>query len=110
MTSISAVLVLGERPVDIETLNSLSAALAAVATNSEIIMVANDVSMEQVQRLRSVVNTVPDLTCVLLAKPVDVDIARMVGNGSRGVRFHPACRPPLTRKIRLDRAADGSSS
>lgn len=79
VTSISAVLVLGERPVDMETLNSLSAALAAAATDSEIIMVANDVSMEQVQRLRSVVDTVPDLTCVLLAKPVDVDIARMVG-------------------------------
>jgi hypothetical protein len=79
VTSISAVLVLGERPVDIETLNCLSAALAAAATDSEIIVVANEVSMEQVQRLRSLVDKVPDLTCVLLAKPVDIDVARMVG-------------------------------
>jgi hypothetical protein len=79
VSSISAIIVQDEAPMDLALIGRLNAALAQVAMDSEIIIVANNISSDTARRLRPLVESVPDSTCVILASPTDPDIARLIG-------------------------------
>lgn len=63
----------------LDLLQALHATLAAVATDQEIIIIANEVSAGTAQRLRELVDAIPDVTVHFLAGHVDHDTAVLVG-------------------------------
>lgn len=60
-------------------LEALGAALALAAADSEIVVIANGVSVTGAQQLRDMVEVVPDVTVHFLAKRSDRDTATLLG-------------------------------
>jgi hypothetical protein len=79
VTSVSAIIVQDGPFIDMSLIFKLNETLAEVATDSEIIIVANNISMEDARRLKPIIDSIADSTCVVLASPTDPDIARLIG-------------------------------
>lgn len=79
LTSISAIVVQDRTEPDPSLFERLNATLSRIAVDSEVIIVANNVTAEIVRSLRPFVESIPDATCVILAAPTDPDVARLIG-------------------------------
>src|SRR5947209_20515678 len=79
LTSISAIVVQDRTFPDASLFDRLNATLSRISVDSEVIIVANNVTEEVVRTLRPFVESIPDATCVILAAPTDPDVARLIG-------------------------------
>lgn len=79
LTSISAIVVQDRTVPDASLFDRLNATLSRIAVDSEVIIVANNVTEQIVRTLRPFVEGIPDATCVILAAPTDPDVARLIG-------------------------------
>ncbi|MBD2750022.1 hypothetical protein IC232_25470 [Microvirga sp. BT688] len=77
--AISAIAVVEERLPPLEVFQSLEATLATVSVDLEIVVVANDVSVEITQQLQAIAEAVPNVTIHFLAQHVDRDTAVLAG-------------------------------
>jgi hypothetical protein len=79
MNSISAVVIVENIDLDADFMQRLSDELAALATDTEIIVVANGVVESGFLELKRLVADVPDCSCYVLGETIDVDAARAFG-------------------------------
>ncbi|RXH19844.1 hypothetical protein [Bradyrhizobium guangzhouense] len=79
LSSISMIVVQDRTHPDAALFDRLNATMSRIAMDSEVIIVANNVTAEIVRALRPFVESIPDATCVILAAPTDPDVARLIG-------------------------------
>jgi hypothetical protein len=77
--SITGVVVIETELPRLSVFEALGNALAIAATDSDIIIVANDVSAKGAQELRHIAEIVPDVTVSFLARRTDREAATVVG-------------------------------
>lgn len=77
--AITAIIVVDDAAPALDLLQALHETLAAAAADQEIVVIANEVPAETAQRLRELVEAIPDVTVHFLAGHVDHDTAVLVG-------------------------------
>ena len=77
--SITAVVVIEDHVPEVAVFEALGEALASMARDCEIVVIANGVSALATQQLRAAAERVPDLTIHFLAQAADRDTATLLG-------------------------------
>ena len=79
LSSVTAIVIVRERPVDLEMIRRLLTALTALFVDVETVIVANGVSVEQSLTLKNMLECLPDCTILFLREEVHDDVARLLG-------------------------------
>src|SRR4051812_1500299 len=79
LSSISAVIVVGEAAPSGDSLNRLLDVLAPQFNDVEIALIANAVATPVALQLKDLVAVIPDLTCHFSSEQMETDTARLLG-------------------------------
>ncbi len=79
LSSVTAIIVVRDYPVDLELVGQLSKALSRLFLDVETVVIANGVSGDAAIRLKGVIEWLPDSTVLFLGEEVHDDVARLLG-------------------------------
>jgi polyisoprenyl-phosphate glycosyltransferase len=79
LSSITAILIVREHPVDAEMIKRLLTALSALFVDTETVIVVNGASADKSLTLKNVPEWLPDCTILFLSQEVHDDVARLLG-------------------------------